>query len=618
MNGVTGTATVQEYYEAWYSFNTRNVLEVIRFEINGTTFELEKSLLNNRRSIMSAIGFLAEKKKESIERGEIIKIPGNKKEERQWKIYFDYLKGESTYDIELTSRKAVERMVILMYFGVAIPDILVYLGVTRETLSEIMGKFLSVMDRRMTDCLKKIDGEKKLVEYIKRGALHISYYDLNVYNSNEDNIKDICQYYGINEQVEEMVKRKKQENEEKIHELNKNETMSKIYGSLRVRKENIQPKIDIQKINKMRELLAKKNIKISKIQIDPIEDIKALKICQKRISTVVVMEKYQIKKLRDRKKDFIEFVDTERNLVNNMKKLNELYRKPMIEAAKNGQINEKDIKRIFTTLEKCIINSDKFEKALRPLVNSFKYDTCIGNEIFKNAILVTPYLPFTTDYNIADKVWKNIRELPIIQEIISKANKVQGDSPADFPTLLIQPVQRTMRYPLLLETIKKHTPPLHPDYEQIINAEQIFKFFSMTINQRAKMRDGLMDLADLFNNDDLIKDGRYLVNQSEIEISREKYMAFLMNDQIAYVKEKIYSQAKIIKTKSKVKPSIISINKDMSIDHSSYCIYFKEDIFRFENKQICSQWVDEIQGIIEDKFYDLLNDEAWYSQYLKK
>ncbi|KAL7722936.1 Rho/RAC guanine nucleotide exchange factor [Entamoeba marina] len=622
MFGVSVNHLVSQYYEAWVESNTRNETEVVRFEVNENFYEMEKTVLENERSLNTTMKYLVQKKEKEINSNQVIRIPGGSAEEKIWFVYFDYLSGEGLYNKELSVRQTVERVIALMYFGVALPDGLMWLGVTKETLALAMSKLLMVMDRKFCECLKKLDEPKEYLAYIKKGVLNLVNDDLYGYQSNETNIRVICSHYNLTDQLNKAVETKEKEVKEQKLKAAQSKT-NKVFASLRVRKDVVQPIIDEEKIRRMRERLKNKNVKISKINIDGVEDMPTLIFCQDHIRRTVVLSKYKFKSIRDRRNDFVEFVDTEKNLVTAMKKLDKLYRKPMLEAANASIFVEKDIHRIFTTLEKCIINSEKIEQRLRPLVDGFKYDTCVGNDILSVADLITPYLPYTTDYNISEKLFKAIKDIPAMQDIIKKANAAQGSSPADFATLLIQPVQRTMRYPLLLDTLKKHTMKMHPDYEQIVAAEQKYKFFSTTINQRAKMRDGLMSLAETLGNDDIIVNGRYYVTQTEVEENREKMIAVLFNDGIMMIKEKLYTAAKNAKTHSKVKISSIfkfSSKTTISVTNNFLSVYTGNDslFLMFETTEVCKQWSEEITGIIEDKFWDLDSDLAWLTQYEKR
>lgn len=54
---------------------------------------------------------------------------------------------------------------------------------------------------------------------------------------------------------------------------------------------------------------------------------------------------------------------------------------------------------------------------------------------------------------------------------------------------LVMPVQRIARYPLLLQTIQKHTEPTHPAYETLTQAAHIAVQLNCRINEYKRFRE---------------------------------------------------------------------------------------------------------------------------------
>ncbi|XP_074128849.1 rho guanine nucleotide exchange factor 38 isoform X8 [Sminthopsis crassicaudata] len=59
----------------------------------------------------------------------------------------------------------------------------------------------------------------------------------------------------------------------------------------------------------------------------------------------------------------------------------------------------------------------------------------------------------------------------------------------DMGSLLIKPVQRVMKYPLLLSELRNSTPPTHPDYKELEDALAAMKDINVNINELKRRKD---------------------------------------------------------------------------------------------------------------------------------
>ncbi|KAH7131939.1 hypothetical protein B0J11DRAFT_211026 [Dendryphion nanum] len=65
----------------------------------------------------------------------------------------------------------------------------------------------------------------------------------------------------------------------------------------------------------------------------------------------------------------------------------------------------------------------------------------------------------------------------------------------DLDSLLVKPVQRLLKYPLLLDELRKVTPEDHPDYTNIVSAQKELMEISMRINQNKRRKETLRAAA---------------------------------------------------------------------------------------------------------------------------
>ena len=59
----------------------------------------------------------------------------------------------------------------------------------------------------------------------------------------------------------------------------------------------------------------------------------------------------------------------------------------------------------------------------------------------------------------------------------------------DLQSLLIKPVQRVLKYPLLLDKIVESTPDSHPDYQEVYSAKEAIAKVAQDINEIKRRKD---------------------------------------------------------------------------------------------------------------------------------
>ncbi|KAJ3035491.1 hypothetical protein HK097_004198, partial [Rhizophlyctis rosea] len=217
------------------------------------------------------------------------------------------------------------------------------------------------------------------------------------------------------------------------------------------------------------------------------EEGKAAKMAKKRVNIVT------------------EMVETERQFLNDMEVLMEVYAVP---ATTTGALSPQDIKILFGNLDGVIGTSRKVlelleaaagaenswvGEAFNQMMNEIEHsycEYCKHNEaaITRLAELASPECP------------------PATQQFLKECQaQLKGRTGAwDLASLVIKPVQRVLKYPLLIKSLLSETLPTHPDYEQLERANERIEGVAEKINEVKKRKDIVEKYVEGRNNANVI------------------------------------------------------------------------------------------------------------------
>ncbi|EDR22250.1 Rho/RAC guanine nucleotide exchange factor, putative [Entamoeba dispar SAW760] len=335
------------------------------------------------------------------------------------------------------------------------------------------------------------------------------------------------------------------------------------------------------------------------------EQEKALIKIQSFSRSHLIRKKYNFNKIKIRKAAINELYETEVSLLTKMKLMEENFMHPLMALGVSSNI----INKIFLTLPQCIQSSTIFVDELKKRIIPFHADTCIGDLLSLLITYITPYLSFTTDYNIALNTWKSQQKNLNFQKVVKLASTSDNLKIEPLDLLLVQPVQRIMRYPMLIKEVIKQTPHSHPDYPYLKKALKEYHFFCTLANERSKMRDALADLANVLNMDNLFVKNRYLIWSCSV-INKKKTKLHVFNDMIILVQKQGRSDKWII-------IDTLPIANDVDVSLSQKTITLKKYgrsiplIVELEDIQQAKHVLSSISSIIRDECYNLQDDRAW-------
>ncbi|KAL7713352.1 Rho/RAC guanine nucleotide exchange factor [Entamoeba marina] len=593
------------YAKQWVKDCLAKDVDFVKFQINQRILEIPKEFVYNDRANTTLMQFIIKTKQKEIVSGKAIELRGGKREEKDFRLYLDFLKGNTFIENHLTLKKISRKVACLLQFGIGLLTSFELYGITTEQEKYVVvGYFLSLMSQKLLHLVMIMDLERKWKSLMFQSIFVAAFSYREHIISNMKNIEELCHFYDI----EEVIQLSLAELSEKDLHPKQMIDIREVYNPTKLN--DVKLRLGNNRtVSNLASSIPKTASKIGEISGDA---LKKLCVIQLGIKSWLVRSKYTFKTLYNRRMKFKEWYDTEYNLCENMKMVDVYFKQPMINAINSKTLNEftqKDVTNLFLTLDSCIESSTQMTKYLNPLFSQttkVPYDLCIGDHVIKLKNYLYPFLPYTTDFNIAKSVLDRLKATDAGGEFLRNCeNRLTAETNkyCSLNDLLIQPAQRVMRYPLLLSDLMKNTRPRHPDQIALANAFNCYQFFTAIV-------------AD----DELFARGRYLYSEASVTFKKKKQIAFLFNDKIWIVKETSIKENKESNKPKKIKPdSEIIISADTTVMLSSSVLNIvngNETIFLlFDNQNTSKQWSDEINKIVAYGLYNLDDDESWLKQF---
>lgn len=242
-----------------------------------------------------------------------------------------------------------------------------------------------------------------------------------------------------------------------------------------------------------------------------------------------------------------ELLTTEQSYLRSLTLMNEVFRLPMLEAAKKGDFpcDEDKIHEIFSKNFTDILKVNfVLLQGLHERLSKWSSTQVLGD-------LLLDLMPFLKMYTLYTGGWEKASSL--LDELESKDSYTnfvtqcmqKHENLQDLRAYLIMPIQRIPRYRLLLEDLAKSTPQNHPDYEGVTKSLDKVLVIAKEVDQAIiehKNRARLLQIQKKFlENVQIIEAGRYLIKEGELtKICRKdnkKFAFWLFSDLLLYAKE---------------------------------------------------------------------------------
>ncbi|KAJ3035762.1 hypothetical protein HDV00_003433 [Rhizophlyctis rosea] len=224
-------------------------------------------------------------------------------------------------------------------------------------------------------------------------------------------------------------------------------------------------------------------------------------------SSVDGEEAKEAKREKKRENIMLEMVETERQFLNDMEVLMEVYAVP---ATTTGALSPQDIKILFGNLDGIIETSRKLLELLEASAGAGNANSWVG-EAF-NQMMQDIEVSYCEYCKHNEAAIMRLAELsspecpPATQAFLKECQaQLRGKTGAwDLGSLVIKPVQRVLKYPLLIKSLLEVTPPTHSDFDQLTRSFEKIEAVAEKINEVKKRKDIVEKYVEGRNNANVI------------------------------------------------------------------------------------------------------------------
>ncbi|KAL2780694.1 rho guanine nucleotide exchange factor 38 isoform 1 [Daubentonia madagascariensis] len=207
-------------------------------------------------------------------------------------------------------------------------------------------------------------------------------------------------------------------------------------------------------------------------------------------------EEHQMGRMMAKRAKIIkELIQTEKDYLNDL----ELCVQEVVQPLRNKQIDRLDVDSLFSNIESVHQISAKLLSLLEEATTDVEPTMQVIGEVFLQikGPLEDIYKIYCYHHDEAHSVLESYEKEEELKQHLShciqslKKIYMQEGKPnlLDMGSLMIKPIQRVMKYPLLLCELRNSTPPSHPDYRALEDAFAAVKDINVNINELKRRKD---------------------------------------------------------------------------------------------------------------------------------
>ncbi|XP_006874617.1 PREDICTED: dynamin-binding protein [Chrysochloris asiatica] len=207
-------------------------------------------------------------------------------------------------------------------------------------------------------------------------------------------------------------------------------------------------------------------------------------------------EELQVRRMMAKRSKIIkELIQTEKDYLHDL----ELCLQEVVRPLRNKQIDRLDVDSLFSNIESVHQISAKLLSLLEEATKDVEPAMQVIGDVFLQikGPLEDTYKIYCYQHDEAHSVLESYEKEEELKQHLShciqslKKIYMEESKPnlLDMGSLMIKPIQRVMKYPLLLCELRNSTPPSHPDYRALEDAFAAVKDINININELKRRKD---------------------------------------------------------------------------------------------------------------------------------
>ncbi|MXQ81601.1 hypothetical protein E5288_WYG011999 [Bos mutus] len=206
--------------------------------------------------------------------------------------------------------------------------------------------------------------------------------------------------------------------------------------------------------------------------------------------TLTQEDEHQIQRMMAKRAKIIkELIQTEKDYLNDL----ELCVREVVQPLRNKQVDRLDVDSLFSNIESVHQISAKLLSLLEEATTDVEPAMQVIGEVFLQikGPLEDIYKIYCYHHDEAHSVLESYEKEEELKQHLSLCIQSLKGKPnlLDMGSLMIKPIQRVMKYPLLLCELRNSTPSSHPDFQALEDAYAAVKHINVNINELKRRKD---------------------------------------------------------------------------------------------------------------------------------
>jgi len=251
----------------------------------------------------------------------------------------------------------------------------------------------------------------------------------------------------------------------------------------------------------------------------------------------------------------------------------------------------------------------------------------IGDIFQKMAEYFKMYTVYCANHDKTVQIFNELTKRPIFANFLEECFLDPRSRNLTLFGFLIKPVQRICKYPLLIKELVKVTPEDHPDYKDLMHAQNQIEKVVSYINEGKRLTEVLQKVVSIQNNVDgieIITPTRRFIREGNIYLRKRKgewraveRQLFLFNDMILLAKKKAIPFGGTYKYSAH-----FNLDETRLIDVANENFKFafelifggKAYILCAANDEEKNSWFKDIKNLVRQYQKKKIQDETWQLQ----